>query len=157
MLESIVPLRWLWIKLNLNPFLPTKHYKCGGRFSLLVGYKIQPRSISTNQNAALMIGHYYQLDFTKSRQPQNSCCQSSHAYQQTQTLVTSVLLLSSEKRDRNLVFVLKINFNERTEKRRHEVIAIPIHVIHSFKNRGAHSTEVNSANIQIVRFPLQST
>ena len=34
-----------------------------GAFSLLVGYNIQPRSSSTNQNAALIIDH--QLDLTK--------------------------------------------------------------------------------------------
>ena len=28
------------LKLDINPFLPPKHYKCGGRFSLLVGYNI---------------------------------------------------------------------------------------------------------------------
>ena len=27
-------------KLDINPFLPPKHYKYGGRFSLLVGYNI---------------------------------------------------------------------------------------------------------------------
>ena len=26
------------LKLDFNPFLPPKHYKYGGRFSLLVGY-----------------------------------------------------------------------------------------------------------------------
>ena len=26
--------------LDMNPFLPPKHYKYGGRFSLLVGYNI---------------------------------------------------------------------------------------------------------------------
>ena len=30
--------RKLW--LDFNPFLPLKHCKCGGRFSLLVGYNI---------------------------------------------------------------------------------------------------------------------
>ena len=38
-------------------FLPPKHYKYGGCFSLLVGYNIWPTSSSTNQNAALMIDH----------------------------------------------------------------------------------------------------
>jgi len=28
------------LKLDINPFLPPKHYRCGGRFSLLVGYNI---------------------------------------------------------------------------------------------------------------------
>ena len=28
------------LKLDINPFLPPKHYKYGGRFSLLVGYNI---------------------------------------------------------------------------------------------------------------------
>ena len=28
------------LKLNFNPFLPPKHYKYGGRFSLPVGYNI---------------------------------------------------------------------------------------------------------------------
>jgi len=28
------------VKLDKNPFLPPKHYKYGGRFSLLVGYNI---------------------------------------------------------------------------------------------------------------------
>ena len=28
------------LKLDFNPFLPPKHYKYGGRFSLLVGYNI---------------------------------------------------------------------------------------------------------------------
>ena len=28
------------LKLDMNPFLPPKHYKYGGRFSLLVGYDI---------------------------------------------------------------------------------------------------------------------
>ena len=28
------------LKLDLNPFLPPKHYKYGGRLSLLVGYDI---------------------------------------------------------------------------------------------------------------------
>ena len=28
------------LKLDFNPFLPVKHYKYGGRFSLLVGYNI---------------------------------------------------------------------------------------------------------------------
>ena len=28
------------LKLDFNPFLPLKHYKYGGRFSLLVGYNI---------------------------------------------------------------------------------------------------------------------
>ena len=47
---------------RLYPFLPPKHYKYGGRFSLVVGYNIQPRSSSTNQNAVLVKDH--QLDFT---------------------------------------------------------------------------------------------
>ena len=45
------------LKLDINPFLPPKHYKYGGRFLLLVGYNIEPTSSSTNQNAALMIDH----------------------------------------------------------------------------------------------------
>ena len=57
------------LKLDLNPLLPPKDYKYGGRFSLLVSYNIQPTRSSTNQNAALMIDHY--LDFTKSTYP---CC-----------------------------------------------------------------------------------
>ena len=28
------------LKLDINPFLPPKHYKYGGRFSLQVGYNI---------------------------------------------------------------------------------------------------------------------
>ena len=28
------------LKLDFNPFLPSKHYKYGGRFSLLLGYNI---------------------------------------------------------------------------------------------------------------------
>ena len=28
------------LKLDINPFLPPKHYKYGGRFSLLVAYNI---------------------------------------------------------------------------------------------------------------------
>ena len=28
------------LKLDINPFLPPKHYKSGGRFSLVVGYNI---------------------------------------------------------------------------------------------------------------------
>jgi len=28
------------LKLDIDPFLPPKHYKYGGRFSLLVGYNI---------------------------------------------------------------------------------------------------------------------
>ena len=28
------------LKLDINPFLPPKHHKHGGRFSLLVGYNI---------------------------------------------------------------------------------------------------------------------
>ena len=28
------------LKLDMNPFLPPKHYKYGGRFSLVVGYNI---------------------------------------------------------------------------------------------------------------------
>ena len=46
------------LELDFNPFLPPKRR----RFSLLVGYNIQPSSSSTNQNAALIIDH--QLDFT---------------------------------------------------------------------------------------------
>ena len=45
------------LKLDINPFLPPKHYKYGGLFSLLVGYDIKPTSGSTNQNAALMMEH----------------------------------------------------------------------------------------------------
>ena len=45
------------LKLDINPFLPPKHNKYGGCFSLLVGYNIEPTSSSTNQNAALMIDH----------------------------------------------------------------------------------------------------
>ena len=52
------------LKLGMNSFFPPKHYKYGGRFSLLVGYNIQPTTSTTNQNAALMIDH--QLDFTNS-------------------------------------------------------------------------------------------
>ena len=37
------------------------------RISLQVGYNIQPSSRSTNQNAALIIDHYF--DFTKQIQP----------------------------------------------------------------------------------------
>ena len=48
---------------RVNPFLPPKHYKYGGHFSLLLGYNIYPSSSSTNQNAALIIDHM--LDFTK--------------------------------------------------------------------------------------------
>ena len=47
------------LKLDFNPFLPPK----SARFSLLVGYNIQPSSSSTNQNTALIINH--QLDFPK--------------------------------------------------------------------------------------------
>ena len=48
------------LKLDFNPFLPPK----SRRFSLLVGYNIQPSSNSTNQNAALimagpLVGFYY--------------------------------------------------------------------------------------------------
>ena len=50
------------LKLDFNPFLPPK----SRRFSLLVGYNIQPNSSSTNQNAELMIDH--QLDFTNIEQ-----------------------------------------------------------------------------------------
>ena len=50
------------LKLDINSFLPPKHYRYGGRFLLQVGYNIQPTSSTTNQNAALMIDH--QLDFT---------------------------------------------------------------------------------------------
>ena len=46
------------LELDFNPFLPLK----SRRFSLLVGYNIQPSSSSTNQNAALIIDHL--LDFT---------------------------------------------------------------------------------------------
>ena len=28
------------LKVDINPFLPPKHYKYGGRFSLLVGYNM---------------------------------------------------------------------------------------------------------------------
>ena len=49
------------LELDFNPFLPLK----SRRFSLLVGYNIQPSSSSTNQNAALIIDH--QLDFTNMR------------------------------------------------------------------------------------------
>ena len=28
------------LRLDFNPFLPPKHYKYGGRFSLIVGYNI---------------------------------------------------------------------------------------------------------------------
>ena len=42
------------------------------RFSLLVGYNIQPSSSSTNQNAASIIDH--QLDFTKKRDHLQSSC-----------------------------------------------------------------------------------
>ena len=45
------------LKLDFNPFLPPKHYKYGRRFSLLVGYNIEPTSSSTNLNVALMIDH----------------------------------------------------------------------------------------------------
>ena len=45
------------LKLDINPFLPPKHYKYDRHFSLLVGYNIQPTSSSTNHNAALMIDH----------------------------------------------------------------------------------------------------
>ena len=45
------------LKLDFNPFLPPK----SPRFSLLVGYNIQPSSSSTNQNAAMITDH--QLDF----------------------------------------------------------------------------------------------
>ena len=45
------------LKLDINPFLPPKHYKYGGRFSPPAGYNIEPTSSSTNQNAALMIDH----------------------------------------------------------------------------------------------------
>ena len=48
---------------RLKPFLPPKHYKYGGHFSLLEGHKIWPTSSSTNQNGAMIIDHY--LDFTK--------------------------------------------------------------------------------------------
>ena len=54
-------------KLDINPFLPPKHYKYDGGLSLLVGYNIEPTSSSTNQNAALMIDHW--LDFTNSPYP----------------------------------------------------------------------------------------
>ena len=53
------------VKARLKYFLLPKHYKYGGRFSLLVGYNTQPTSSSTNQNAALMIDH--QFDFTENR------------------------------------------------------------------------------------------
>jgi len=29
-----------WLKVDFDPFLLPKHYKCGGCFSLLVGYNI---------------------------------------------------------------------------------------------------------------------
>ena len=45
------------VKARLQSFLLVKHCKSGGRFSLPVGYNIQPTSSSTNQNAALMIDH----------------------------------------------------------------------------------------------------
>ena len=50
------------LKLDFNPFLPTKDYKYGRRLSRLVGYNIEPTSSTTNQNAALIIDHL--LDFT---------------------------------------------------------------------------------------------
>ena len=40
-----------WLTLDFNLFWPRKSRP----FSLLVGYNIEPRSSSTNQNAALMI------------------------------------------------------------------------------------------------------
>ena len=43
---------------TVNHFLPPKSQ----RFSLLVGYNIQPSGSSTNQNAAFIVDH--QLDFT---------------------------------------------------------------------------------------------
>ena len=46
------------LKLDFDPFLSPKSL----RFSLLVGYNIQPSSSSTNQNIALITDH--QLDFT---------------------------------------------------------------------------------------------
>ena len=42
-----------WLTLDFNLFWPRKSRP----FSLLVGYNIEPRSSSTNQNAALMIDH----------------------------------------------------------------------------------------------------
>ena len=45
------------VKARHQSFLPPKHYKYGRRFSLLVGYNIEPTTSSTNQNAALMIDH----------------------------------------------------------------------------------------------------
>ena len=45
------------LKLDFNPFLPPKHYKYGGSFSLVVSYNIYPSSSSTDQNAALIIVH----------------------------------------------------------------------------------------------------
>ena len=54
------------LKLDLNPFLPPK----SPRFSLLVGYNIQPSSSSTNQNAALIIDH--KLDITNYFQLQSA-------------------------------------------------------------------------------------
>ena len=52
------------LRQTLILFCGAKHNKCGGRFSLLVGYNKQPSSSLTNQNAALMREH--QLDFTNS-------------------------------------------------------------------------------------------
>ena len=46
------------VKARLESFFAAKrNYKYGGRFSLQVGYKIQPCRSSTNQNAALIIDH----------------------------------------------------------------------------------------------------
>ena len=44
-------------KARNQSYFSAKHYKYGERFSLLVGYNIEPTSRSTNQNAALVIDH----------------------------------------------------------------------------------------------------
>ena len=53
------------VKARHQSYFTAKHYKYGGRFSLLVGYNLLATSSSTNQNAALMIDH--KLDFTNAQ------------------------------------------------------------------------------------------
>ena len=45
------------VKARLQSSFTAKTLQIWRRFSLLVGYNIQPTSSSTNQNAALMIDH----------------------------------------------------------------------------------------------------
>ena len=46
-----------YLKLDFNPFLPPKHDKYDGSFSVLEGSNKQPTCSSANQNAALIIDH----------------------------------------------------------------------------------------------------